>query len=166
MRPWMHPVEVEQVFPLARGRCLEWGSGGSTVELLTRPGVTEVVSVEHDHTWWEVMSQIKDTRLQLHHVPSNVPGLDEGPGTPWAEQAELDASVLADYVVCPQGLFDFILVDGRARCFCLLRGRELLAPGGVMVLHDAQREAYRDVLRVLKAELLEPWYQGQVAVIR
>lgn len=162
----MHPVEIEQVFPLARGRCLEWGSGGSTVELLTRPGVSEVVSVEHDQTWWESMREVRDPRLQLHHVPSDAPGPDESPGTPWAERAEYDPALLASYIAFPQGMFDFILVDGRARRFCLLRGRELLAPGGVMVLHDAQREAYRDVLQQLKAELLEPWYQGQVAVIR
>lgn len=38
--------------------------------------------------------------------------------------------------------FDLILIDGRRRNECLLVARELLAPGGVVILHDAHRERY------------------------
>jgi hypothetical protein len=38
------------------------------------------------------------------------------------------------------GEYDFILVDGRAREACLRQARYLLSDGGVVVLHDANRD--------------------------
>ena len=38
--------------------------------------------------------------------------------------------------------YDFIFIDGRARAAALTRALGLLAPGGVVVLHDANRDAY------------------------
>jgi hypothetical protein len=59
-------------------------------------------------------------------------------------------------------------VDGRARRFCLKAGWDLLRPGGVLVLHDAQRTDYHDVLFSLGPSpvLLEPWRRGQLALVR
>jgi hypothetical protein len=58
-------------------------------------------------------------------------------------------------------------VDGRARCFCLKEGFDLLRPGGVIVLHDAQRADYHDAVKSLgEAIFLEPWKQGQICLVR
>lgn len=170
MQPWMSPMEAEQLLAAAESvspqRCLEWGSGGSTILLLALPTVLELVSIEHDLGWYEkVRAEVDDARLRLHHVPADKRAHDEGPGGVWAALAEHDPSLLRSYVKCPDGVFDFILVDGRARRFCLQRGYELLRPGGAMVLHDAQRAVYQDVLKALGAVFLQPWSQGQIAVV-
>jgi len=88
----------------------------------------------------------------------------------WDASGEVDPGVMAHYVAFPATLnqqFDFVLVDGRARCFCLKAGWELLRPGGVIVLHDAQRTQYHDAVRALgRAVFLEPWKQGQLCLVR
>jgi hypothetical protein len=61
----------------------------------------------------------------------------------------------ADYVSVPvEGQFDVILVDGRARTSCLKRVHydEMLAPGGVLFLHDAHRPSQLEGL-----QLFRPW---------
>ena len=47
-------------------------------------------------------------------------------------------------------------------------GWGLLAPGGVLVVHDAQRDRYRSALMGLGPEpcWLDPWVQGQICVVR
>jgi hypothetical protein len=186
---FMHPVEFAQLAALLQGlgprRCLEWGSGGSTAACLRLlPTVETWVSIEHDRAWHDrVRDLIDDPRLSLHHVPPTEP---EPPRPEGARGAALDAwrttwrawiaacetrpSILAEYVALPGRLhdrYDFILVDGRARNACLRAGWELLGPGGVMVLHDAQRPVYHDTVRALGSFLfVEPWVQGQLCVLR
>ncbi len=57
----------------------------------------------------------------------------------------------ADYVSAPlEGQFDVVLVDGRARTSCLKRIHHdvLLAPGGVLFLHDAHRPFHHEALQL------------------
>lgn len=177
---YMHPIELSQLLAVLHAlgprRVLEWGAGGSTRVLLEEGATVERhVSIEHDRDWYEkVHALVSDPRLLLKHVPPDRP-MSEGSHAQrdieaWAALAEDDASVLAAYVGFPRTLgiaFDLVLVDGRARCFCLREGFELLRPGGVIILHDAQRTQYHGALRSLgKAVFLEPWHQGQIALVR
>lgn len=156
-------------------RCLEWGSGGSTRALLEAcPFVERYVSIEHDRAWYErVRSVVSDPRLELHYLPpaEPVPGrsLFNRKRRRWNARAEADASLLAEYIGFPATLataFDLVLVDGRARRFCLRAGWALLRPGGLLILHDAQRPEYHDALFALgNPLLLEPWKQGQLALL-
>jgi hypothetical protein len=165
----MAPVELEQLCSVVDSiqprTVAEWGSGGSTVELLRRyPCIERMISIEHDRAWWErTAAEVNDPRLTLIlHEPQWPPK----PG--WWEMAERDPDWLPEYVTAPRntGLqFDFILVDGRARRFCLAEAIELVNPCGAIVLHDAQRRVYQDVIPA-DAEFLEPWKKGQVCVIR
>lgn len=177
---YMHPIELSQllaIFHALGPRCvLEWGAGGSTRALLEQDSIVErYVSVEHHRAWFEkVRSIVSDPRLTLAHVPPDKPIGVESPTQrqieAWDAWAEQDASVLSAYVGFPRTLglsFDLVLVDGRARCFCMREGFGLLRPGGVLVLHDAQRTQYHEALRSLgKAIFLEPWEQGQIALVR
>ena len=177
---WMDPVELSQVCAVFETRqprrVLEWGAGGSTRAWLGRfPFITSLVSVEHHPRWYEsVRAQITDPRLSLHHVPPDVPPFSyDAPMdriADWIKRAEVDPTVMASYVAFPATLgqrFDFVLVDGRARNFCLRAGWQLLSDDGVMVLHDAQRPEYRATLASFpRCALLEPFRQGQVAIIR
>jgi hypothetical protein len=156
--------------------CLEWGSGGSTRALLeVRPPIERLVSIEHNREWYDrVAAALRDPRLELHYLPPAEPApprtLRNRRMQAWDARAEHEPALLADYVAFPATLgirFDFVLVDGRARRFCLRAGWDLLRPGGVLLLHDAQRTDYHDVLFSLgpRPHLLEPWRRGQLALL-
>ena len=71
----------------------------------------------------------------------------------WREGPILDGlyEEFADYVSAPlDGRFDVVLVDGRARTSCLKRVHydRLLAPGGVLFLHDAHRPSQQEGLQL------------------
>ena len=159
---------------------LEWGSGGSTQALLeTVPSIERMFSVEHNRQWYEkVRSTIVDERLSLYlcepgepepHLPR---GHQDRVATlqAYALRAEQDPSLFSRYVTLPRSFgveFDFVLVDGRARVFCLREGFALLRPGGVLVIHDAQRSEYHATLGELGSPVfLEPWEQGQVCLLK
>ncbi|MBK6917208.1 MAG: hypothetical protein IPH07_07395 [Deltaproteobacteria bacterium] len=182
-RVYMHDDELAQltavVTKLAPKRVLEWGSGGSTHMFLTRfPSIERMVSVENDRGWYErVRAKIDDPRLSLFLVESDVAPPDvsrEGPKrgrellSAFHLRCEREPALMRSYVEKPGSLgerFDFVLVDGRARSFCIAAGWELLVPGGVLVLHDAQRPEYRDaMLATHEPQWLEPWQQGQICV--
>jgi hypothetical protein len=164
------------LYSLGPRLCLEWGSGGSTRALLeARPLIERLVSIEHDRHWYDkVAASVLDPRLELHYVPPSEPppprSFWKRKLQAWDARAEHEPAILADYVAFPATLgtrFDFVLVDGRARRFCLTAGWELLRPGGALVLHDAQRREYQDVLFSLGPPLLlEPWRRGQLALLR
>ena len=181
---WMAPVELAQLHAVLLGlgprSGLEWGAGGSTRWVLEQiPTLERYVSVEHDEAWHaRVAGELDDPRLVLHHVAPNV----EPPFRTWRNRRERrsvlqwrlgcehDPAWMADYVAHPRSLglgpYDFVLVDGRARVFCIEEGYRLLRPGGVVVVHDGQRPEYAPVLDRLGAVRLNPWEQGQVVVVR
>lgn len=178
MLPWMHAVETSQllaaVTALAPARVLEWGSGGSTRLFLEAcPFVEEWIAIEHDPAWYErVRAAVADPRLNLQLIMPEVPPKENA--TPqelydWAVEAERDAGVLRRYVEHPVtlGPFDFVLVDGRARRFCLPAGFGALRSGGVLALHDAQRTGYHSAFVHLGPVIfLEPFVGGQIALLR
>lgn len=178
---WMDPVEFSQlqaiIETLAPRVCLEWGSGGSTQTLLAAcPFIEEYVSVEHNRAWHDkVKAAVTDPRLRLFQVDPDqplapLPKPSQKQMEAWDLRAELESDVMATYVGLPRTLgkaFDFILVDGRARNFCVREGYELLRSGGVLVVHDAQRDDYRAVLTSFpRSTFLTPWRQGQIWFVR
>lgn len=178
---YMHPVELSQLLAIVHAlgprRCVEWGSGGSTLAILdAAPRIERYVSIEHDPAWHgRVASLARDPRLSLHLVEPDEALTLKAPSREqviaWEATAEQDEAVMQRYVrfaASLGGAFDFALVDGRARRFCLATGYELLRPGGVVVLHDAQRPQYHDALAALgpRPVFLEPWHQGQIALVR
>jgi hypothetical protein len=177
---YMSPVEYSQlraiVSSIAPRVCLEWGSGGSTRALLEDcPFITRYVSIEHDSGWHaHVAERIRDPRLSYHLVPPDVPPVPAGgsraANAEWDERAEVDPAMLRSYVGFPRSLglkFEFVLVDGRARNFCIVEGLDLLTSRGVLVLHDAQRPEHQAVMRSYgEAVFLTPWKQGQIALVR
>ena len=177
---FMHPVEFSQLLAvlhtLAPRRCLEWGSGGSTRAVLEECAFVERFdSIEHDRTWYDrVRAVVTDSRLFLHHVPPDRP-MPPGRHPPkereaWDAVAEEDPALLATYVAFPSTLdleFDFVLVDGRARVYCIPSGYRLLRRGGILVVHDAERTEYHPSLySVGEPVFLEPWKWGQICLLR
>jgi SAM-dependent methyltransferase len=112
---------------------LEYGAGGSTIEIAKR--VNWLYSIEHDKRWLDRVDQeIKLERLSnicLVHVPKNK---EEAPG----HDGTLED--YRDYVEYPRKFdkvrFDVVLVDGRARVPAARVAADLLAPDGIIFIHD------------------------------
>ena len=129
------------------GKMLEWGAGGSTVWLAQNlPAGASLTSIEHDREWfYEVANHLgnggrgrRDNVRMLLREPTGPLGTN-------ATAGEDDPTSLRPFIDAVDGeRFDVILVDGYARGACLKKARSLLNPGGVVVLHDAQREWYDD----------------------
>ena len=124
-QPWMAAVEIQimdSLFKTQRPkRVLEWGAGGSTLywPQLHRP-IEEWVAIEHNEAFAEAVRGQTDAKVEVLQL--NAPQYWR-----WAE------------LVAP---FNMIIVDGIHRVECLEAARGLLAPRGIVVLHDSGRSAY------------------------
>jgi hypothetical protein len=158
---WMTPEE--RAFfesSLARGQAvLEWGSGGSTVEFSRR--VSRYVSIENNAEWYEkIRRRTRSDDVYLVEVPYT-----------GGIAAPVD---FADYIQFPSRLqcrFDRILIDGRCRVACAreVLEAELLADGGLVFIHDWNRERYREVLEwyVVIGEIrTAEWDRGGIVALR
>lgn len=144
----MQPFEVEALTILLRCftqpvRALEWGCGSSSLYYYTRlPYGSSWDAVEHDPDWARQVAEQACSfgayGLTIHCLPPDGPyrhGMEDG-----------GFHNFRQYILYPSSLnslFDFVLVDGRARVECMAVGWDLLAQDGVMALHDASREEYR-----------------------
>lgn len=121
---------------------LEWGSGGSTLYFssLLEDG-SEWISIEHDKEWHRAI----DKRINSENNKS-IRIVYSPPSSAWSSsQGDGTFNQFRDYVLEPikfNKIFDFIIVDGRARPACMNVGWEMLSDNGIMILHDAQREIY------------------------
>lgn len=144
---------IEEILLGAKpANCLEWGSGYSSLYFpkLLEPGA-RWISIEHHPEWYHKVHQelvqsprITFTgleRLLYYFIPADRPEIiQQYPETNTFDTYE----DFKTYIEFPQrfGPFDFILVDGRARTDCVEFAQNLLSPGGIMLLHDANVTRY------------------------
>jgi predicted O-methyltransferase YrrM len=128
-------------------RVFEWGSGGSTLFLARR--VREVVSIEHDAAWYELVAQrlqrsgVQNCKYQLVPPRQAPPG-----GTAFgSEQRDCKHLCFEAYVRAidgyPDGHFDFVMIDGRARLACLRAAWRKVRVGGHIFLDNSNYERYQ-----------------------
>jgi hypothetical protein len=111
----------------------EYGSGASTAWLAARSD--HVHAVEHDGTWFERVKDMPGTdRADIRHVACAGDELDAPDGDPY---------VVAPNTVADRRPYDLIIVDGMARRSCLAAAPGFLAPNGIVVLDDTERDTYR-----------------------
>lgn len=142
-KPWMKYREIgiieDLLVALRPMRVLEWGAGyGTPYFARFLPPGGRWIAVEHDRAWAErIRAHRKDVRVRVHFVPPE--------SEDWRVR-DKDGTYpdFRAYVDYPDkfGPYDLIIVDGRARETCLEKASGMLAPGGVAVLHDANR-SYR-----------------------
>lgn len=154
-----------------RFRVFEWGSGGSSLFFARR--VAQVISVEHDANWFELVQA--EAR---HRGLKNWQGWLELP-----EQAERGAST--DPASCDSycsdgeeyrgrqfgsyarridsyidGVFDVVMIDGRARPSCLKHALSKVRPGGCLVWDNSERGYYEPAMRRVPPEFVRQDFAG------
>jgi predicted O-methyltransferase YrrM len=134
----MLPEEADMIRDLLLNlrpkRCLEWGAGASSLYFPNfLPVDARWLVIEHDESWAVRISKLaRRPIVEVAHVPPNSPKHK-------ADRGDRVHSAFGDYIEYPgmAAKYDFILVDGMARNECLIKAQTLLAPRGVVALHDA-----------------------------
>lgn len=155
----MSPMEVDMVLRYIHWArtYLEWGSGGSTTNF-AQFAKSKAVSIEHNEPWYKHMVQIVQANsllarldFRLVHIPpghhgwGRIHAFEEGNYIQFKEYVNE-----IDNVGIP--LFDFVLVDGRARVDCAIKALSYIHNGSSVALHDSERmknegnESYNSVL--------------------
>ncbi len=161
--PWWTYDSAEKVarFLAARddARVLEWGSGASSVWLAKRAG--SVTSIEHDLDWAAEMAPVLPSNAQVVPVAPTLASQSEHPIR--SHKKGFEGLDFRDYVEAADrqhGVFDLIVVDGRAREACLERAIERVAPDGLIVFDNVDRARYREAIERLGSRVTVDWTRG------
>lgn len=136
-------------------RVFEYGSGGSTVFFAQRS--KKVVSVEHSPEWYQVvqetLSELKISNVEyILKEPEKVDREREADySDPFSYssgfQHTFEQISFHEYVKVidnyPDGYFDLVLVDGRARPSCIMHAAHKIKQGGVILLDNSDRRRYK-----------------------
>jgi len=150
----------------------EWGSGGSTLYFSER--VAHHFAVEHAPSLYSVVSdRLRDsgisncTYLFVEAVPlETMPCQCDKSGESCGSGVRAGITFASDrgsrswrcyrnYVAAIEQfplLFDFILIDGRARSACICYAINKVRPGGAIMLDNSMRKRY-----LVGCRLLEEW---------
>ena len=150
--PWWTYAAVDEVSAFLASRpgtvrVFEYGAGASTVWLAKR--AAEVVSVEHDESFWQLMQPLfaEHANIEVFLVPP-APAIGEADEVR-SERAGYEQCDFADYVSAIDrcgGTFDLVIVDGRARGACLTAAMPRLAKDGMIVFDNSNRRRYRQAI--------------------
>jgi len=127
-------------------KVFEWGSGASTMWLEKRAG--SVVSVEYDPQWYTIMQSLVGPHTTLVHTPAQASKQPSVGSKMWGHK-DLDYRDYVEAIDQVEGLFDLIVIDGRARTACLEKAVTRLSPGAMVVFDNTNRRRYRPALESL-----------------
>jgi len=124
---------------------LEWGPGASTAAIREAAPHARILTIEHDGGYYKkARAQFAHCdRVEVKHLAIGTKGRSQGYITyPYRR-------LLRQKATGGEGeRYDLIFVDGRHRVDCLTLASLLLAPDGVVALHDAKRRRYERGLAV------------------
>lgn len=148
--PWLVPGAVawldQKVEPEWRG--WEWGAGGSTVWLARRLG--RLTTIEHEANWVAEVGQ----RL----VKFNLPNVDlRHIGWSTGNAAQYTDAILAE----PDNSLSLVLVDGRSRVRCVTNAIAKVAPGGLLIVDDTNRDYYQEGTNLIPPEWTRYDFEGE-----
>lgn len=137
-------------------RVFEYGSGGSTFFFADR--VREVISVEHDRDWHDCVVEkltgmdFSNCQVTLVEPISDMQVCGKSIADPDAYISDDDnyrdmsfknyVSLIDAY---PDGFFDVVIVDGRARPSCYKHAVAKIKRGGYFILDNAERSYYSGI---------------------
>lgn len=139
----------------------EYGSGASTLYFCER--IKMLVSVEHDKTWFNTLSEemrerkVSNCELKLiepEEIEGEVPRYSSTSYTS-AYRPDLYGSLsFKRYVTSINQYqdrhFDLVFIDGRARAACIPHALPKVREEGYLVLDNADRSIYSQALKVLE----------------
>lgn len=131
---------------------LEWGSGNSTIffsKFLKEENIPfKWIAIENFLPWYEKVLKM----IELENLSNNVECILLSP-TNESNKNIQETLNLEDYINYPLKLdlkFNLIFVDGRKRKECLEIASKSLAPQGLVLLHDAEREWFHPSFKFFK----------------
>ena len=112
-------------------RVLEWGCGGSTLEIAKR--VKRLISVEHNLGWYQKVKPLLPENASLVYIQRNFEEATGHDGTleDYRDYIRFPMSFISDAFK-----FDVIFIDGRARVECAKVAVKVLKEGGTIFIHD------------------------------
>jgi predicted O-methyltransferase YrrM len=156
--PWLNAGAVRylraRLAPDMRG--LEFGGGRSTIYFSRL--MESLVTVEHDEKWRRkvaaLMQRFGAANVTLAFLPPDA----DAPGLPRPRSWDIigktprrpEFAAYFDHILgYPDGHFDLVLVDGRARVECALNAMDKIKPGGFLVLDNSEWEKYDPISRAM-----------------
>jgi len=129
----------------------EWGSGGSTLFIAQR--VKNLVSIEHNPDWYVKIGQLlkekgfSNCRYFLKEPQAG--GTDYFSSSKYYRGFSFEeyCKIIDSY---PDNYFDLVLVDGRARTFCISHALKKIRPRGYLLLDDSDNTGYAPGKELLK----------------
>ncbi len=124
-------------------KVFEYGGGGSTLYFLHK--AKEVVTVEHNEKWYELLQKKITTPNWTGVFIKPVPGTDNlDPSNPDDYTTAEGNYVYKDYASYidryPDQYFNIVLVDGRSRPSCIKHSIPKIKKGGLLIIDDINRK--------------------------
>lgn len=154
-RPMMRHREIDIIEEVLINKkpkmCLEWGSGYSSLYFPKMlDGGAKWFSIEHDIDWHSKINNLvsnagKEALASLEGVSFyNIQ--PDNPSLKGSCYGGTNGYEFRSYIHFPEqlGKFDFILVDGRRRVWCLLAALQMIKDDGIVILHDANVTRYHE----------------------
>jgi hypothetical protein len=153
--PWLAFAAIDFLRKIIRPEMsvFEYGSGGST--LFWSQHVRNVVSIEHEQSWYNRMKnellnrQIKNVQYVLSEAEqdeSTAKGDFRDPEQYASSDSQFARNSFKSYVRQIERFsnqsFDIIIVDGRARPSCILHSIDKVKKGGYLIIDNTEREYY------------------------
>lgn len=175
--PWITFPALDRLKGLVRptDKVFEYGGGGSTLYWCDH--AAEVITVEHDASWYSLLQEAVEKSASGKWQGSLVPPgegdlvTDPDPSDPQHFSSADEPSRGRNYKAYvevidryPNGYFDILLIDGRARTSCLWKGVPKVRKGGLVILDNAERDYYTRSLQGT-LEQLEVVLEGMAPVI-
>lgn len=153
-RPWMcfEAINFLERILTINSKVFEFGSGGSTLFLVSR--VKHLVSVEHDPEWYAQISDLLQNTpkeryeylLMPPYVTDSVCSDYTDPLGYCSSDENYRNSNFRNYCLSieryPDGHFDLVIIDGRARPSCIYHALRKITPGGYLLLDNSDRDTY------------------------
>lgn len=121
---------------------LEYGPGESTKIMQSYHSVTLIDTVEHNEAWAERAKQVFNNKVKLYCEPEEF---------------------LYPYFSGRCDKYDLIFVDGLKRVECLMLAKFRLNKEGIIILHDAERNEYKNAINTFAFKFFED--EGHTCVL-
>jgi predicted O-methyltransferase YrrM len=128
--------------PSPKPRVFEFGGGGSTLWLEDLGA--EITVTEHDGEWHAQLAATLSPRTTVLFRPPQEAGIVSSAVVPGFFDAY--AATIDDE---PDGSFDLVIVDGRARVECVRHVMPKVRPHGLLILDDTERARYAPAVKML-----------------